>query len=496
MPANIHKNQYNAIKASNKDGSLLLNERTQRNEQNLPCSHWKVWSAAEALSSGGNSSLLKESRISAQIKYNDINQMNMQCTEITPKKRTQALQVLAHEASVILREWGHRWAGNNEFQSILNKSSLLHEVEESIIAIHFLLEWLSLQDKQSPTGGINDINTSPEYIIASKDHSIPKNDVGGKTTKDNGITVVDLCCGKGIFSMLLSYMAARLSPFCYPLRHITMCIMVEKETEQTIKWEHIHRTNEDALPGITSLARIPIKIWGGCNIHDENMLSKLEGLPGKLAVVGIHLCKTLGPRCVGLYNCLGAAAPFLCFAPCCLPRITNRKANGIIKINLFETNANRKNRDKDKRMRDQALGMGRQKLCFICQSRGHRVRHCPSLPVEEEERKKKLKHAAMNAPCWRCGVIGHTKANCPSSQMSSKPSVRSVPTIDIDVSSLSSFSATNFGLYCERLASAIQIPHDCGKVEVVDIPLSGTSFHGHGTDCTNTRKSKFIVTER
>ena len=69
-----------------------------------------------------------------------------------------------------------------------------------------------------------------------------------------------------------------------------------------INWDHIHRTNEDVTKFTSEMdttegfAGIPIDIWDGCNIHDEGMLSKLEAIPDRLAVVGIHLCKTLSPH--------------------------------------------------------------------------------------------------------------------------------------------------------------------------------------------------------
>jgi hypothetical protein len=75
------------------------------------------------------------------------------------------------------------------------------------------------------------------------------------------------------------------------------------------------------LPGAL-LAAVPISAWPKCDVHDAAFLERLRDAPGRLAVVGIHLCKMLSPRCVGVFNCLGAAkAPFLLLAPCCMPKV-------------------------------------------------------------------------------------------------------------------------------------------------------------------------------
>ena len=57
---------------------------------------------------------------------------------------------------------------------------------------------------------------------------------------------------------------------------------------------------------------LPIELWGGCNIHDDTFLDRIKSQPGRLAICGIHLCKTLSAACIGFFNVLGPQkAPFL-----------------------------------------------------------------------------------------------------------------------------------------------------------------------------------------
>ena len=69
----------------------------------------------------------------------------------------------------ILKEWGEKWQGNLKMASLLNKSTLHHEIEETIVAIHYLVEGLSRRSEKS-------------------------------------CHVLDACAGKGMLSFLLSYL--------------------------------------------------------------------------------------------------------------------------------------------------------------------------------------------------------------------------------------------------------------------------------------------------
>ncbi|KAL9181527.1 hypothetical protein ACHAXT_010332 [Thalassiosira profunda] len=129
----------------------------------------------------------------------------------------------------ILRQWGKAWAGQPGFLSLLNKRSLLHEVEESIVALHFLAEWLESRTSGTP------------------------------------VTLVDVCCGKGILSMLASYL------FAGETSDVSGIIMLDKQND--INWNHIQSANlraaEEGRPAITT--------WGSCNLHEiDELVEKLE----------------------------------------------------------------------------------------------------------------------------------------------------------------------------------------------------------------------------
>jgi hypothetical protein len=222
--------------------------------------HWRVWQTADNLEREGLLSPLHQ---------------NPHCQKLTQ-------QVVS-----ILRFWGHEWAHINGMQSFLNKSSLQHEVEESIVTMTLLLDWME-EEAHHPF----------------------------KEQQQPGVTVVDVCCGKGVFSMLLSYVFKGDS-------RVTKIIMLDKAI---IDWQHVTLANSASKFD----KRPPIDPWEECNLHDHDLiLDRLESLQSRLALVGIHLCKNLSPTCIGLANRLGSdKCPFLCLAPCCLPRLAvcrNRK---------------------------------------------------------------------------------------------------------------------------------------------------------------------------
>ena len=128
-----------------------------------------------------------------------------------------------------------------------------------------------------------------------------------------GITVVDLCAGKGVFSMLLSFLLRRRPRLQSKVARV---VMIEK---QVLNWHHIHATNADMESPATDACEtvgVTIDLWDGCNIFDNDFRARLAALPGRLAIVGIHLCRNLSPRAVGLFNSLGTEkTPFLLLAP-------------------------------------------------------------------------------------------------------------------------------------------------------------------------------------
>ena len=394
-----------------------------KTHDNIPFPYWSIWKAATTLETDG----------------------------MTVSKPNPLYADTITQAVSILRVWGHMWAGLPEWQSLLNKSSLQHEVEESIVALYHLHEWMLLQDTQGPP-----------------------------------LIVMDVCCGKGLFSMLLSYM---VGIHWRNLRTISRIVLLDKATSQTLNWNHIHVANSTAAKE----KRPSMELWEGCNLHDYDIvLDRLQGLESPVAMVGIHLCKTLGPSCVGLANGLGPTkCPYLCLAPCCLPRIaiTTKSRTRCIPVNLYEEPQERRDRVDAMQRRDVALGR-RNVICYLCGDATHRTQGCSLLPVDEEERLAVLKQATATIPCWKCGIVGHFKADCPSDL--TRPVRLEPPSLAMDVEKVL-HSPQPFDTYCQLLAETLQ---ECATKQILEPGLiNASSAHQEG-NWNGGRKSIYIVANR
>mmetsp|Transcript_14243 Transcript_14243/g.22251 ORF Transcript_14243/g.22251 Transcript_14243/m.22251 type:complete len:406 (+) Transcript_14243:94-1311(+) len=397
-----------------------------------PCPYWRVWQTADDLEQNGLSS---------------DPQLSKDC------------QGLTERVVQILRQWGNQWAGQNELQSLLNKSSLQHEVEESIVSTHKLMKWLDQRQQQT-------------VISANED---------GKSQTEP-VTVVDVCCGKGLFSMLLSYIMAGDN-------RVKKIVMLDKAK---INWHHITFANETSKTD----QRPYIETWEQCNLHNhDELLDRFESLGSPLALVGIHLCKNLSPACVGLVNGLGSdLCPFLCLAPCCLPSAAlskSRKNNpnkGIIQVPQYETIEERQSRREAMKLRDGALGRTTNRPCMICQSNDHRTNDCPLLPSDKDERVKVLQKAQLRVPCWKCGVVGHFKDKCPSTQTSRRPTRITPPLYCLDVSSVLETPGP-FDTYCHILRESMQRPN----VQLIDTGLTNDNAQHQEGNWNSCRKSIYIV---
>lgn len=231
----------------------------------------------------------------------------------------------------VLSSWSRRWVGRGEWQSFLNRKSFCHEVEEAVVPI--------------------------SEIIALVEHRHAEAQL---STHIAPLDVVDLCCGKGFFAMILSYLAPK-----YPLleKYIRRIVIVEKNGD--VKWNHIHACNADvcavaakhALDDTSQktvttkvqtgaeveeawFARIHVEVWANTNIHSEAFERQLLSIDHSshsskllctqaasltassrekaqeqgrkqdivaaaevgLVFVGIHLCKRLSSRFVELAN--------------------------------------------------------------------------------------------------------------------------------------------------------------------------------------------------
>lgn len=287
--------------------------------------------------------------------------------------------------------------------------------------------------------------------------------------------------------MLLSYMA---TTFWKEDVNITRIVMLDKMTSKQCRWNHVHDANETA----EQENRPTIELWEGCNLHDyDQVLDRLYGLDSRLALVGIHLCKTLGPSFIGLANGLGPErCPFLCLAPCCMPRLvtTNKAASRCIPINVYETPTERMNRLDAMKRRSVALRRGSTHgACYVCQQQ-HRVRDCPMLPQDKDERVASIQEAIANSPCWKCGEIGHHIADCRSTV--NRPPKVNPPCVTMDVKGLLE-SSQPFDLYCQLIADTVQ---GCSDKRIVETGLTNDSTPHQEGNWNSSRKSIYIVVSR
>jgi len=257
----------------------------------------------------------------------------------------------------ILTNWGVAYKEDARFLGILNKSNLLQEIEESTVALYHLITWLDDQDRE-----------------------------------ENPVMLVDAACGKGICSLLASYLFQND-------RRVSSILMMD--SNQDLDWSHIQVANEFAHAEV----RPRISAIRG-NFYDMDDVMDLlsnttennnkANLP-PLAMIGIHLCKNLSPTFVGLANALGPTkVPFLCLAPCCLPRVVlnARQGQQFLEVAKYESPLQRQGRLTSMKRRQQAQ-QRTTTLCTLCQSTHHRVQQCPLLP----------NHTADHGACRGIGTM-------------------------------------------------------------------------------------------
>ena len=282
----------------------------------------------------------------------------------------ERLRIVTKGVASILRHWGDKWAKQPEWQTLLNKKSLLHEVEESIVALSFFSEWLETSYGR------------------------------GNEHDKNELVLVDVCCGKGILSMLASYLFQGSS-------RLSSIIMLDRQTD--INWNHIAASNKHAKKE----NRPTIQTWGGCNLNEiDDIINSLEKYNPEgnvqYALIGIHLCKLLSPSCAGLANTLGHdKCPFICLAPCCLPRavlqsktrLQSQNSQSTVSVRTYETVEQREARHRANKLRAGAkLRSFREIPCFLCAGMGHPINRCALLPSDVTEQLVVFKKAAAQTP--------------------------------------------------------------------------------------------------
>lgn len=369
---------------------------------------WHVWKAVDELNANGLSSVQEETM------------------------KTEILDSLIADTIQFLESLGNEYAGEKEWSSLLNKANILHEVEESIVALSFVVEHLNSMDNSRP------------------------------------ITLVDVCAGKGILSMLASYVFRQED-------RLEKIIMLDKAS---MNWHHIAMLNENASKD----TRKVITSWSNCNLHEiDDVIIQLESLEN-VVLVGIHLCKNLSPTFLGITNLLGQRCSLSVLAPCCLPRTvtqskqkwTNFEKFSFISVRQFESLNQRTSRLEAKRKRKLANSRRPPKVM--------------SDLVAGDIMNSNTQPELSPSPCWKCGEYWHRKADCPSTQTTSKPKIIAPPSMELDVTHVLS-EENPFKSYCEILATSISDEKD---VKIVDSKLVNPNGKQHG-NWNDMRKSIFIT---
>eukprot|EP00977_Amphora_coffeiformis_P001795 scaffold353_cov185-Amphora_coffeaeformis.AAC.23 len=445
--------------------------------------------------------------------------------------RSTTLRVAA-----ILKMWAEQWAGHPQWASFLHKNKIRNEAEEAIVALYYLRRWMTTSCR---TG--------------SSDEAMGNyNNDGGSKKK---FILLDACGGKGFFSCLVSYMASdywqtdddphnheeegddgsQLTGLTATKNHspweLQRIILLEKAT---INWHHIHAANSRSHTTTNNNANKPscippIEIWSDTNLHDyDELITKFNSICSNesvsLALTGIHLCKMLSPILLSLANGLGPhLCPYLCLAPCCLPRMATTSAQNscrLIPIHRHESDEERKSRLDHNRRKEQVRSRRRGRYCYHCQSQQHWVRSCPEIQnLDDTQRDAVIETAIKATPCFNCGNLGHTKEVCPT--LGTKLVHRYPPSSDMDVSDVR-HHVDPYTRYCELLAQHVeksptgttkndsldnQAPaskkpktqaHSATsitKLQVIEAGLTDNGGHQEG-NWNSRRKSIFIVVER
>ena len=202
----------------------------------------------------------------------------------------------------VLPFWNKKWRFHSAFKQIVNKKKLSHEIEESIVALHFVLAMLAQ--------------------IAVSD--APKQ-------QQKSVSLIDLCSGKGILSLLLVSFIKLVPKY----QHLCSCIdciylmdrnwdnldYLEAEEMKEAKQDYAKRPKSPIKSDHLSIASmefgielVPIR----CNIHHTKVYDFITGLGKECILLSIHLCRRLSVRAIKLFNGIKSIFAFL-LAPCCLP---------------------------------------------------------------------------------------------------------------------------------------------------------------------------------
>ena len=179
--------------------------------------------------------------------------------EIDSDATTESIDEVRKVVETCVKELQVQWGKEPEWKGFFENKRLAHEIEETVAPIFHLSQFPPL---------VSGHNGAEDF------------------------TLVDLCAGKGYMAVVTAALAERgVIP---GISHIRRIVMVEKCTHAEICWKHVQRFNK--------AQGVKIEVWAGENLHDQRLGQRLRHLPGKLLVVGIHLCRRLSSRCVELFN--------------------------------------------------------------------------------------------------------------------------------------------------------------------------------------------------
>lgn len=245
----------------------------------------------------------------------------------------------------IMRRWLQNWTGP-EWRSFLNKASFLHEMEEVVVPLHCLLDFLA------------------------------------RDTASEDVILVDLCAGKGF----LAFCVAELANGVPLLGRLRSVVVLDKGD---FGWEHFELRakdlgNAEASGAGNGEVNVNAELWPGVNLFDASLPARLATLKGGVVIVGTHLCRRLSSRAVELFN-LVPAARYLILAPCCIP---NPKETSIVVARRSEELVDAIAQgctcgfDSAGRRSKRKCGLcWKQGACWRCGQVGHENKDCPGRPA-------------------------------------------------------------------------------------------------------------------
>lgn len=196
--------------------------------------------------------------------------------ETNPDERREYRRIVDRLAARLMG-WHAQFSGRPHQAHFYNKTSFMHEMEEVLLPLRVLVAMRGLSPLMAPV----QLEPLPRPQLELE----PEPD---SALEPERIIVVDLCAGKGFLPMCLANGAvvdASDRVQAVTGIQISSVLLIEKAR---VNWAHLHDSE-------TWVDAPNIEIWGPprekTNIFDESLVERLAQLPGKLLLVGIHLCR-------------------------------------------------------------------------------------------------------------------------------------------------------------------------------------------------------------